>query len=416
MTKDEELLEFGELIRMSELLLSSHGYKEILHIIVKESAVLLECHRVCLVIKNRKGELIIKDGFPFNEHGIGEKIGKNNGFDLLNEAMEKKSHTLINDPLINPKTLYMKELIRKRNISAVLFEPLFYKSEKLGVLIFDAIENKFSKKVIQKARLLANLASTAIGGHYEKKADQQKMLEMERLSAVGANSERIAHTVRNKMMEIGAFARRIENITPLIKENPSDELKLKKVEKYSKIISSQITQLERIVNDVLAFASSKSLRVKLVNMNEFIREEINLIKPYCKEKGVSLKFLPDKRLNRVHICLDGFQLANCIKDIVSNAVNFFAKRITILSYLKSKDRMVVVSILNDGEIIDPGIINDIFSPFITTRTDGTGLGLANAKKIINSHGGDIKVLSSGRKTEFKIFLPLGCRLASKLRL
>lgn len=148
MAKDEELLEFGELIRMSELLLSSHSYKEILHIIVKESAVLLECHRVCLVIKNKRGEFVIKDGFPFDEHGVGEKIGKNNGFDLLNEAMEKKSHTLINDPLINPKTLYMKELIRKRNISAVLFEPLFYKSEKLGVLIFDAIENKFSKKVI----------------------------------------------------------------------------------------------------------------------------------------------------------------------------------------------------------------------------------------------------------------------------
>lgn len=263
---------------------------------------------------------------------------------------------------------------------------------------------------------MANLASTAIGGHYEKKADQQKMLEMERLSAVGANSERIAHTVRNKMTEIGAFARRIENIIPLIKENPSDELKLKKVEKYSKIISSQIIQLERIVNDVLSFASSKSLKSKLVNMNEFIREEIDLIKPYCKEKGVSLKFLPDKRLNRVHICFDGFQLANCIKDIVSNAVNFFAKRITILSFLKPKDGVAVISILNDGETIDPGIINDIFSPFMTTRNDGTGLGLANAKKIINSHGGDVKVLSNEKKTEFKIFLPLGCRLASKLRL
>jgi nitrogen-specific signal transduction histidine kinase len=65
----------------------------------------------------------------------------------------------------------------------------------------------------------------------------------------------------------------------------------------------------------------------------------------------------------------------------------------------------MISVINNGKQINPHILKNIFSPFVTTEIDGTGLGLANVRSIIRCQGGNICVLS-GDMTEFRITLPL----------
>lgn len=92
-------------------------------------------------------------------------------------------------------------------------------------------------------------------------------------------------------------------------------------------------------------------------------------------------------------------------DLIRNAGEASASRILIKTKLKAKQREVMISATNDGKRINPYILKDIFSPFVTTKTDGTGFGLAIIQSIVKKHGGNIYV-SSDDKTEFTITLPL----------
>ena len=89
-----------------------------------------------------------------------------------------------------------------------------------------------------------------------------------------------------------------------------------------------------------------------------------------------------------------------------NAVEASAKRVFIRNTLNPKQGKIELSFANDGKIIDENIRGEIFEPFMTTKTDGTGLGLANVRAIIEAHNGEICIGNSGKVTEFKIFLPL----------
>jgi nitrogen fixation/metabolism regulation signal transduction histidine kinase len=160
-------------------------------------------------------------------------------------------------------------------------------------------------------------------------------------------------------------------------------------------------KLERIVNDVLIFTSFKKPILEPHNINKFITEEISRV-----SNGVKPGFNLDKQLNKVNTVFDRDMMSICIQDLMRNAAEASASKILIKTKLKPKQKEIVISVINNGKRISPQIIKDIFSPFVTTKMEGTGLGLANVQSIVGSHGGNTSVWSDDDTTEFKITLPL----------
>jgi signal transduction histidine kinase len=132
-----------------------------------------------------------------------------------------------------------------------------------------------------------------------------------------------------------------------------------------------------------------------------LKEEL----PPTAVNGVRPRFKLDKQLNRLNMTFDRNMMSVCLQDLIRNAIEASATRILIKTKLKPKQKEVVISIINDGKRISPDIMKELFSPFVTTKMNGSGLGLANVQSIINSHEGDISV-TSDKITEFKITLPL----------
>jgi len=361
--------------------------------------------RACLIIRNKKDELIIKAGFPLSTHGIGEKITSKTGEMFLRQVMNSESIVLVANPYEDRRVSYMRELVTTSDISSILFLPLFFESESIGILIFDWVGGrKFSKDVTKKIKILGRLASRAIGMVYKGRKELGKILQDEKLRILGEHSSQVAHIIRNSLMVIGGFSERLLKCL-------SQESKLGKSKIHSEsfntlwesanIIDKESKKLERIVNDVLAYSSLKKPVMETYSINEFLKEELSNIPSNGPKPILKLS----KRLDGVNMAFDKNMLSICIADLIRDAAEASASRIVIKTKLKPKQKEIMISVIHNGKQINPHIIRDVFSPFVTTEIDGTGLGLAKVQAIISSHGGSINILSNDM-TEFRITFPL----------
>jgi signal transduction histidine kinase len=355
-------------------------------------------------MKNKKEELVIEVGLPQYDHGICKKITPETGETLLRQVMSGESIVLVTNPCEDRRVAYMRELVMTYGISSILFLPLFFGGESIGILVFDWVDGgKFSKEILEKIKLFGRLASRAIGMEQKRQKDREKILQDEKLRSLGEHSSQVAHIIRNSLTIIGGFSGRLLNRLTESKfgESKIDSELIKTLWGTAKIIDDESKKLERIVNDILTFTSLRNPVLELHNINEFLKEELLRI----DSNGLKLRLKLSKQLNGVNTAFDRDMMSICIQDLIRNAGEASASRILIKTKLKAKQREVMISATNDGKRINPYLLKDIFSPFVTTKTDGTGIGLAIIQSIVKKHGGNIYV-SSDDKTEFTITLPL----------
>lgn len=233
-----------------------------------------------------------------------------------------------------------------------------------------------------------------------------KVASAERMAALGEMAAKVAHEIRNPLLSIGGFARRLEKrLDGNLKE-------------HSKIIVDEVGRLEGILNDTLSFVKTARLEKKEVDIRELVDNIINLLEPAVYDRGnVLLKEIEYP----VKICVDYNRFKEALLNIVTNANeatdngNITIKAYKAISFFDTnifghadEKKEAVIEIQDNGCGIKEKDINRIFDPFFTTRTTGTGLGLAITKRIIEEHGGKIEVNSAwGNGTKFKIYLPLG---------
>ena len=405
MEENKKLSEIKDFVETAELFLVSQGdYQETLNIVAESALKVSAADRVCLIMKNKKEELMIEVGLPQYDHGICKKITPETGETLLRQVMSGESIVLVTNPCEDRRVAYMRELIMTYGISSILFLPLFFGGESIGILVFDWVDGgKFSKEILEKIKLFGRLASRAIGMEQKRQKDREKILQDEKLRSLGEHSSQVAHIIRNSLTIIGGFSGRLLNRLTESKfgESKIDSELVETLWGTAKIIDDESKKLERIVNDILTITSLKSPVLEPHNINEFLKEELLRI----DSNGLKTRLKLSKQLNGVNTAFDRDMMSICIQDLIRNASEASASRILIKTKLKPKQREVMISATNDGKRINPYILKDIFSPFVTTKADGTGLGLAIIQSIVKKHGGNIYV-SSDDKTEFTITLPL----------
>jgi signal transduction histidine kinase len=404
MEENKKLSGISDIVETAELLLACRGdYQKTINAIIENALIISGADRVCLIIRNRKDELIIKAGSPQHEHGVGKKITPEMGELFLRQVMNSESIVLVTLPSADKRISYMQDLVRTYGISSVLFLPLFSDNDPIGILVFDWIGGrKFSKNITEKIKVLGRLSSRAIGMEYKLRKDQEKILQDEKIRILGEHSSQVAHIVRNSLMVIGGFSGRLlKHLSKNTGVSRIDSYFIETIYEIAKLIDDESKKLERIVNDVLNFTSIKKPVLDTYNINKFLEEEVFRIAVHGPKPILKLS----KRLNGMNMTFDKNMLSICIADLIRYAAEASASRIVIKTKLKPKQKEIVISLLHNGKQVNPHITEEIFSPFVTTEIDGSGLGLANVQSIIRSHAGNICVLS-GDMTEFRITLPL----------
>jgi len=229
---------------------------------------------------------------------------------------------------------------------------------------------------------------------------QHKLIQAEKLSALGRLTADIAHEIRNPLTAIGGFARRLEK---RVKAGTKEE-------EYAKLIASEVDRLERILRDVLSFSREAKYHLNYEDINDVARESLKAYVELCREEGIEVRMELAGDLPK--ILMDKDQVVQAINNLVINAVDAMTKGGTLTVRTRMEERnyinYVVFDIIDTGTGIPEEKLERLFEPFYSTKHvgHGTGLGLSICKKIMDEHRGLIRVSSTvGKGSVFSLYFP-----------
>lgn len=163
------------------------------------------------------------------------------------------------------------------------------------------------------------------------------------------------------------------------------------------------------LSELLELVKPAHLTLQAVNLNDIITHSLNLVSQDAQSREIQLRFTANETLKRIQA--DPDRLTQVLLNLYLNAIHAIGRQGTITVEAKESgtDR-VIITVTDSGKGIAPDQLEAIFTPYFTTKADGTGLGLAVVQNIIEQHGGAIKVKSiEGKGAVFTIWLPVIAR-------
>lgn len=232
----------------------------------------------------------------------------------------------------------------------------------------------------------------------ERNAAQKKLLETERLAAIGEAMAGLAHESRNALQ-------RGQACLDLLKQEVGDNLEA--IELIQSIQQAN-DDLYRLYEEVRAFAAPVNIRTKVQDVRSILQHAWVDLAEVRNRRNIRLQ--EEVSCDSLELELDSFAMNQVFRNILENAIQACQEPAVIhVEYKESElDRTpaLTVSIRDNGPGIPPEYFDRVFDSFFTTRQDGTGLGLAICQRIVKAHGGKIAVnpaCPSG--AEFVITIP-----------
>ena len=228
---------------------------------------------------------------------------------------------------------------------------------------------------------------------------------LDRLAMMGTLSSGLAHEIRNPLGAIRAAAE-------MLKRESQSEAN----QEYIPIIISEVDRVNQLVTQLLDFAKPKSIQKRTLNINQLLSELLLLQKLEIEKKNITLKQEFDPSLPPVEG--DEASLKQAFLNLLKNAVEAMKnggvlKVGTGMNYehrLVEEGRvspMVQISISDTGTGISEEDLKSLFTPFFTTKPQGTGLGLMMTQRILKEHEGFLRISTRvGEGSQFKVLLRL----------
>jgi len=231
-------------------------------------------------------------------------------------------------------------------------------------------------------------------------SDQHELKAMlnrqDRLAGMGEMAARLAHQIRTPLTTALLYATNCQtaNIKPIEQQRMNSR------------VVDRLKQLEHMVNDMLRFTRGGDFVPGTINLKHLLDEFAQIIEPQLEQINGYLKLPEFTQL--IEIQGDQAALLSALLNLADNAMQAADNNVTIcLELITANDEDVSLIFRDNGPGISEDIRQNIFTPFFTTKSDGTGLGLAVVHATLQAHKGDIKLLNKKDKGAwFEIHLPL----------
>ncbi len=288
--------------------------------------------------------------------------------------------------------------------------PLIVKDQATGVIVVDnqASGRPLESEPLHALQMLAtqaalvllnaHLYSTIDSNNRELMLIRERMLESDRLAALSSLASGMAHEIRNPLVSIGGFARRIDK---MVEKNSS-------LRGYVEVIKEEVTRLEKLLREILDFTGENLSYFGDHDLDHLIEDTLLLVQRDLDASNI--KVVKDlAALPRLHC--DDRQIKQVFYNLFQNARQAMVQGGTLTIRTRPVERedglYAAAAISDTGGGIPLEVLHNIFNPFFSTKDYGTGLGLSIAQRIVARHYGHIEVKNElGQGVTFIVTLPI----------
>ncbi len=237
---------------------------------------------------------------------------------------------------------------------------------------------------------------------------EEEMLRVKRLAALGEMVAVVVHELKNPLGGIRGFAELLERD---LEEGDSRKRLVKK-------IMEGVDTLDRMVKSLLDYTKPVKLNPRKVEMVKFLDEAINFFEMDASQKKANIRLVKNYPQGELFCHLDTEQFRQILLNLLYNAGEAMPDGGKIVVEVnqetqspdlapKVMDKKVILKISDTGIGMSKKTLEQLFTPFFTTKERGTGLGLSTVKRIVEAHRGDIQVESeAGKGTTVLVRVPM----------
>jgi signal transduction histidine kinase len=250
----------------------------------------------------------------------------------------------------------------------------------------------------------------------------RKMVEQERLAAVGQLCSVIAHEIRNPLGLIDLYAKLVEEqlkqlgvspITPEAEQNteapapvaielPGERQGL--LMKNLSFIRQSASNLETILTELTSYSRPLQLQLEQTDIVAMVKDTCDFYSASYQEKSVQLQFqiaIHEGEPQPILINLDCGKIRQAVINLLKNAleVSPAESKVQVTVACRKSDKNIYIKVKDQGPGVDSVVAQKLFTPYFSTKGNGTGLGLAHSRKILQAHGGSVELLSGVRSKD-----------------
>lgn len=261
--------------------------------------------------------------------------------------------------------------------------------ETVGILNISRHEGlePFNEADLDQARAIASMVGLSIANVQlvERLRSQTSEAErLRRLAEIGQMTAAIAHEIRNPLTGIRSAAQ-------MVRENPE------MADEFLGVIEEEVLKLNALCEEFLAFARPLELVREDVDLIALLSRVCDLERPEFEAQGVGLAL--ESREDVPIMNLDKRRTEQVVHNLLRNAREACRPGGRVVA----RATPIGLEVLDDGIGMSPAQLDRLFSPFYTTKANGTGLGLCNVRQIVEAHGGRVTAESEpGKGSRFKV--------------
>jgi signal transduction histidine kinase len=321
--------------------------------------------------------------------------------------LQKIGEIIVREELIKGANIpELKSVIEQMGLlGAEVSIPLISKGQLIGMI---NLSQKFDKDIyyhedIELLSTLANQTTIAIENanlYEDLKKSKSYMRRTDRLASLGTLTAGLAHEIRNPLVAIKTF-------TQLLPERLEDE---EFRSHFLNIASSEVDRISSLITELLEFARPSDPKMEFEDINSILDGMILLVSTETKKKQINI--VKNYITNLPPIKIDREQIKQVFLNFLLNSIEATPERgemtVKTRSFVKpGGEPYIQIEFTDNGRGIPAEHLEDIFTPFFTTKDKGSGLGLSISHQIVQDHRGYIDVESELNKgTSFFINLPL----------
>ena len=311
----------------------------------------------------------------------------------------KKGVGVLSSNAMTDKRFARGDSVQAYGIRSTMCVPIKFKDRLYGVIHLDSKVANYTYTEDQLLLLTAIGVQTGVALSNARLYDNR--LKDERLAAVGQTVASLSHSIKNILQGMRGGADVVE--LGLRKNN------MDLTRGGWEIVARNVERIYELVMNMLAYSKQRKPELELVNLDQLLNEVAGLVQKQFDNKHVAL--LIDVPHDMPPVPVDPGGVHQALLNLLNNALDAVQPETGVVSlrceYDGDHDR-VKITVADNGEGMTQGTLTRLFEPFHSTKgLRGTGLGLVVTKKIVEEHGGVVKVESTRKQgTMFTIQLPV----------